>query len=124
MGSNHELCILDVVLKTDGPRPRLKNLSRSLVHFSRHLPSPPTSPGNIEVFNSMQIKELNLQGCMNLEGEWEWVDRTGRLCGSTGCGPRASYRLQQTIVHTYLCGIDNNIHLQLCTYRHPFVMRE
>ena len=78
MGSNYDLCIPDV-LKADAPWPRLKILSRDLLHFSSRLPSTPTSPGNIEVFNGMQIKELNLQGCKNLTGEWAWVNRTGRL---------------------------------------------
>ena len=38
--------------------------------ISPHLspPSTPTSPGNIEVFKGMQLKELNLGWC-NLEGE-------------------------------------------------------
>ena len=76
MGSNHDLCIPDV-LKTDGPGHRAKNFPGNLLHFSPPLPSTPTSPGNIEVFNGMQIKELNFQGCKNLEGEWAWVDRTG-----------------------------------------------
>ena len=39
--------------------------------ISPHLspPSTPTSPGNIEVFKGMQLKELNLEYCKNLEGE-------------------------------------------------------
>ena len=49
-------------------RPHLKNLPRNLLHFSQHLPSTHTYPGNIEVFKGMQIKELNLAVCMNLKG--------------------------------------------------------
>ena len=52
----------------EAPRPHLKHLSRNLI--SPHsLTSTPTPPGNIEVFEGMQLKELNLKSCENLEGE-------------------------------------------------------
>ena len=52
----------------EASRPRLKNLPRNLLHFSSLLFCTPTSPGNIDVLKGMQIKELNLGGCRNLEG--------------------------------------------------------
>ena len=51
------------------PGHRAKNFPGNLLHFSPPLPSTPTSPGNIEVFEGMQLKELNLEYCKNLKGE-------------------------------------------------------
>ena len=57
-------------LRPQGITLTYQGLSRNLLHFSSHLLPPPLHPpGNIEVFEGMQIKELNLKYCQNLEGE-------------------------------------------------------
>ena len=50
-------------------RPRVKNLSRNLLHFSSCLPSTPTYPGDIKVFKGMALKKLDLYGCKLLIGK-------------------------------------------------------
>ena len=51
------------------PKQHIKNFPGLFFIPPHSLTSTPTSPGNIEVFKGMQIKELNLLSCGNLEGE-------------------------------------------------------
>ena len=62
--------ILPTQYNDEAPGHHPKDFPGNLLHFSStRIPSlHPTTPGDIEVFKGMQIKELNLRVCGQLTG--------------------------------------------------------